>query len=209
MGGTAALVANGGLDNPALIARFVRKCDYVIAVDGGLHHCEAMGVRPDCILGDFDSVEASLLEKYDDIPQLTFPADKDFTDLELGIEKAWEREPDKVFLFCALGKRTDHSLYNLQLLGRLPGKLWIETETETLYAIEGQHEIACTAGQTVSFFPMYGHAEGVTTKGLKWELRDATMGKELVSISNIALKPKVNVAVRKGILLCCLVKGQL
>lgn len=199
---SVALIANGEMPHPETMAPFVRQSEKVIAVDGGLKYCDKMEITPDFMIGDFDSADPKLLEKYKDIPKSTYPRDKDFTDLELAIVKAQEFNPQKIILYAVLGKRTDHSLYNLNLLGRMPGKLWIETESETLYAIRDHVVIDCYPGQTVSLIPLASSAKGVTTKGLKWEMTDADLSQDFMSISNIALKDKVTVTVKQGLLLC-------
>lgn len=207
MADSVALVANGELFDLVAMERQIRQCDAVIAVDGGLRYCEAMGIWPDFIIGDFDSVDSALFEKYRDIPHQIFPVDKDHTDLELGIHKALSMNAQSVILFAALGKRADHTLYNLHLLAKLPGKLRIETESETLYAITDQVVISCTPGQTLSLLPLNEKAEGVNSEGLKWELQEAVINKDFMSISNVALSSKVKISIRKGILLLCLNKG--
>lgn len=203
---SVALIGNGELGSPEIMREQIKKSEKVIAIDGGLRYCEVMGIRPDLIVGDFDSVEPSLLLKYKDVYQCVFPRDKDFTDLELGITKAEEFNPTNIILFGALGGRPDHALYNLNLLGRMPGKLRIETESETLYAITDQVVIDCFPGQTLSLMPIGDSAEGVTSKGLKWELNQATLNTYFMSLSNVALQEKITVNIQNGVLLVVLVK---
>ncbi len=203
---SVALVANGELGSPEIMREQVKKSEKIIAIDGGLHHCEAMGIRPDLIVGDFDSVDHSLLLKYKDVYQYAFPRDKDFTDLELGITKAEEFNPKYIIIYGALGGRPEHALYNLNLLGRMLGKLRIETESETLYAITDQVEIDCFPGQTLSLLPIGDSAEGVTSKGLKWELNQATLNTHFMSLSNVAMQEKITIKIQNGVLLVVLVK---
>ncbi len=67
--------------------------------------------------------------------------------------------------------------------------------------------ISCKPTQTVSLLPLAERAEGVTTEGLKWELQEAVIDKDFMSISNVALTTQIKITVRNGVLLLCLNKG--
>lgn len=200
-----AFVANGAIHDHQLIGTVIRQNYHkVVAIDGGLSHCEKMGIRPDLIIGDMDSVSPVLLQRFKNIPLKCYPVDKDETDLELAISEFLTRDVNKVTIFGALEKRTDHSLYNLYLMSRYPGKLWMQTEREQIFAIDKTSTIPCKIGQTVSLIPLGEAAIGVTTHGLKWELKNATIDKSFMSISNICIQEPVTISIDKGTLICCL-----
>lgn len=206
---TVAVIANGSIENYDYIATLIKKYDQVIAVDGGLHHCDRMGIMPQLIIGDMDSVTPDLLSRYSNVPTSVFPKDKDETDLELALKTLNFTPLDKVTLFGALGLRADHMLYNLHLMRRYPQKLYIETELDLIFAFNSPVTIDCSVGQTVSFIPLGGQGPvaGITSRGLKWELNDAVFTKDFMSISNICLQSPVQVNIQKGDLICCLQKG--
>ncbi|EJF80537.1 thiamine diphosphokinase [Bartonella doshiae] len=86
----------------------------VIAADGGIRHAAALNVMPELWLGDFDSSDQILIQKYSDIPRMVFPADKDMTDSALACEKALQNGAKKLILCGAFGgKRSDHSLSHI------------------------------------------------------------------------------------------------
>ena len=65
--------------------------DYVIAADSGLEPCILYGFNPCVILGDFDSIsDRSILDAFSDDVKVPYPCDKDYTDTELAVEKAYE-----------------------------------------------------------------------------------------------------------------------
>ncbi|MBQ4284202.1 MAG: thiamine diphosphokinase, partial [Lachnospira sp.] len=69
-----------------------RKYEYVIAADSGLEHVKALGLKPDYILGDYDSVKPKVLELYSDSTEtVVYPKEKDFTDTHLAILAAINR----------------------------------------------------------------------------------------------------------------------
>jgi thiamine pyrophosphokinase len=188
------IIAGGELDIPV---REEYSC--LVAVDGGLHYCDNMSLMPDFIIGDLDSVDHRLLEKkYSHIPRKIFNKDKDKTDLELVVEEFWGK--DKIKVFAALGKRIDHSLYNLHLMCRYPG-LEIETRYEISFAVSGEQKIPCFRGQTVSFIPVSGESK-ISSRGLKWELDD-----NAISISNLCLDNEIDISVQGSPVVCCLIKS--
>ena len=79
---------NGELINGIRIADFLKPDDFLIGVDGGTNHIVSLGLTPDVVLGDLDSISPETLRIVQDkrIRTLRHPADKDQTDLELAIE---------------------------------------------------------------------------------------------------------------------------
>ena len=100
--------------------------DVVFAADGGYRHCQAAGLQPDLLLGDFDSLND--LPK--GIPIHTFPAEKDDTDTMLAIKYGLKEGYRTFHLYGGTGGRPDHTLANLQALGFWPrrGQRAISTE---------------------------------------------------------------------------------
>lgn len=200
-----AVVANGEIISYDKTKRLLSTFEKVIAVDGGLDHCEKMKIIPYKIVGDLDSVSAQTLKKYPHVPLLKYPREKDESDLELAIDDLLNEDVDFITLFGVLGKRVDHLLYTLYLLTRHPTKLVIESEDETIFCLQGQKHIKAFPGQTVSLIPL-NQVSGLTTEGLKWELHHATFDKKFMSLSNICLGNSFKVNVGSGDLLCCLQK---
>ena len=154
-----------------------REGDLQIAADAGLHLCERLGVRPDVVLGDFDSMDAS--EAPPDC--IRVPVEKDDTDTMLALREGLKRGCDTFYLYGATGgARLDHTLANLQSLAfllrhRARGYLYdqnfvytaIENETLTL-----TREVEWGI---VSLFSMGDRAEHITLEGLQYPLTDGTI----------------------------------
>ncbi|MET3559359.1 thiamine pyrophosphokinase [Bartonella japonica] len=86
----------------------------VIAADGGMRHAESLHVIPELWLGDFDSSDQFLIDKYTNVPREIFPADKDMTDSALACERALKNGAKKLILCGAFGgERSDHSLSHM------------------------------------------------------------------------------------------------
>lgn len=149
--------------------------DYVIAADGGQAHLARMGVRPDLILGDFDSSAAP-----QDGEVLRFPPVKDDTDMALAVRAGEARGYRR---FCLLGgmggRRTDHTLANLQLLlacaeRGLAAEL-IGAGERTRVLRNGSLTFPPHAEGYLSVFAFGGPAHGVTLRGLAYPLEGGTL----------------------------------
>ena len=87
-----------------------------IAADGGLDHMRAMGLSPDFVIGDFDSLSG-------DVPDgdrsVRLPPQKDDPDLLSALKVGWSRGAREFHIYGALGGRIDHTIANMQLMALL------------------------------------------------------------------------------------------
>lgn len=201
-----ALVANGAIQDLPFIFQLIRTYERIVAVDGGLAYCHQMGITPDLLIGDFDSVTPELLQQYSHVPAFRFPTEKDDTDLELALKAIDHPGVETIGLFGAMGNRVDHTLNNLNLLSLFP-KIIIETETESVFSICYEKHIDCHPGQKLSLLPLNSPAVDVTTIGLQWELKNATLNQYFRSISNVCLGHSVTIKIDHGELICCLARA--
>lgn len=204
---SVALIANGEIHDYVKMKPLIMQYEKLIAVDGGLIHCDHMDIVPDLIIGDFDSTPPELLDRYSSVQKLRYPINKDHSDLELAYQAANQHNIERIGIFGAVEKRTDHALSNLFLLAKFPKKTIVETDYETIVAVTDHYEFQCEPGQTVSIIPLGGEAFGVTTQNLKWELYDAHLDYNFISLSNICLKNSFSISVKKGVLLSLLARS--
>ncbi len=94
----------------------VKEGDFVIAADGGYKTTRRFNIKPDLILGDFDS-----LGYIPDAEAEVFPTVKDYTDSYIAVTEGLKRGFDKFVLYGAVGGRSDHTFANIQLLALLSG----------------------------------------------------------------------------------------
>ncbi len=201
---SSALIANGHIENLSSLEIAIKAHSRIVAVDRGLIYCQQLGITPDLIVGDFDSVPLTLLKEYAHVSTITLPKEKDETDLEIALEHELQIS-QTVTLFGALGKRIDHTLTNLLIASRYPERVVIETEQEIVFAIQGDVNISMILGQTISLIPINGPVTGITTRGLQWELTDRTLDASFIGISNVCLQTPVHISIQRGILLCALI----
>lgn len=200
MAKTALVIANG--KKVKGLKALAEKADYVICADGGLKNAAKEGIRPDCIIGDFDSAGNGLVLGYPSAKLISFPRDKDMTDTELAILHARSLGFRKIVLACALGLRIDHELANVFLLQRFRGLLSIIGDGFEMSVAGKKERFNARIGSIVSLFALGGDAEGVSASGLRFPLKDARVraGSSL-GVSNVASEKSVRLSVRKGSLL--------
>ena len=94
----------------------IEKGMLAIAADGGLDHMRAMGLSPDFVIGDFDSLSG-------DVPDgdhsVRLPPQKDDPDLLSALKVGWSRGAREFHIYGALGGRIDHTIANMQLMALL------------------------------------------------------------------------------------------
>ncbi len=209
----AVIFANGILNDPPQILAALQAGDIVIAADGGARHCQALGIHPAVVIGDFDSLSATELAQLeqDGAQVVRYPQRKDFTDLELALQHAVAIGADEILMFAALGARWDQTLANL-LLPAAPGlehvriRLLDGPQEIALLRPGETHTLAGQAGDTVSLVPLGGHACGITTDGLEYPLADGTLYFGATrGISNVLLGERASVRLEDGLLLCTII----
>ncbi len=202
------LFANGPLERPEQLRAFLQPDDILIAVDGGLRHLVTLGLTPDLILGDLDSANPADVARLESqgVPVRRYPAEKDETDLELGINAAFDYGPAAIRIVAALGDRLDHTLGNIYLLtqprlAQMDVRL-IDGERE-VFLIREQATLSGRPGQLVSLIPLMGPVPGVTTAKLAYPLRHETLYPDRTrGLSNVMTADTATLSIDSGILLC-------
>ncbi|TMC41488.1 MAG: thiamine diphosphokinase [Chloroflexi bacterium] len=183
--------------------------DYVVAADGGAFALERWKLLPHLIVGDMDSLGDAGVERFarQGIPVAKFPAQKDESDLELAVAQAVAAGATEVVVLGALGgDRLDHETANLLLLAD-PSYDGVRIEARRgalrIRALRGEGSLSLGPLEAiVTLLPVNGDAEGVTTEGLRYPLRDETLrfGRAR-GLSNEVDSLPATVTVRKGSLL--------
>jgi thiamine pyrophosphokinase len=205
------IFANGELTNLAAARQALRPDDYLIASDGGAHHCRTLGLYPQVVIGDFDSLTPEELKALQDAGSqiIKYPVRKDQTDLELALAYAIKQKADDIFILGALGGRWDQTLANLLLLAHPAlnsACIHVLDGTQHIYLIQKETTIEGQPGDTVSLIPVQGDAWGITTQGLEYPLTNGTLpfGSTL-GISNVLVGNQATVEVREGMVICVVI----
>ena len=156
------------------LARPLEPGDYVIAADGGLRHTEKLGIAPNEILGDFDSLG------FTPMGASVFPVEKDDTDAMLAVRRGLSLGYREFFLYGSLdGPRLDHTVANFQTLQFLAdhGAVGYLAGNRAIVTVVKDGSVAFPPGKrgNVSVFCMGADAWGVTERGLYYGLENGTL----------------------------------
>ena len=196
-----AIVCNGTLNGVAFHKRMLHGADVIIAADGGANHAERLGVVPDYVIGDMDSIRPGLLAKLkkNDVTAVITDPDQDKTDAELALELALKLKPREIIFLCAEGRRLDHALANLLLLERVPRPVKASVVDDTSQAILLRERVSLrgTKGDIVSVVPLTP-LSGLTYSGLKWGVRSKRTPFGWVGVSNVMTGNVAHISVTRG-----------
>ena len=203
----AVLFAGAAITDYRVCEKYLQNADWIICCDGGMHHAKALGITPDYIVGDFDSVRPEVLEEYRNmgISIRQFPTHKNETDMQLGMLLALELGATELVLIGGIGDRFDHTLANAHLLLYLLKKGIrgiLVNEKNCVELIDKEVTLYGKAGDLVSTIPLSMQVEGVTLEGLEYPLvdYDLALDDKLVAVSNVMTGTEAKVKIRKGYL---------
>ena len=184
-----------------LAALLERERPLLLAADGGGDHLARLGLTPDLLLGDGDSLRTA----FPRVERLTYPRKKDFSDGEAALDYALTHTEGRVLVLGALGGRVDHFLTNLLLplhLTDRPERVLLSGPGMEAGYSRGRAEVLGRPGDTVSLVPLIGPVSGLTLTGLEYPLDRARtdLGSSL-TVSNVLRADRAEISHSDGVLL--------
>ncbi len=175
----------------------------LICADAGYAHAKRLGLCPDVVLGDFDSLDEPLPE---DCEVLTYPSEKDETDTMLAVYCGRDRGCTEFRIYGALGgSRLEHTVANLQMLHHmaLQGLHGVLLDGETMVTV--QTAGTCRYPRSDGYFSLFSLTDrctGLTVKGTKYPLEDALLENQFpLGVSNQIVEDAAEVTLESGVLL--------
>ena len=207
------LILTGGDLDYGFAGEFLksRSYDRVIAADAGLLAAVRLGLHPDEVVGDLDTVPSETAGLYRKDSSITFEIhrpEKDETDTELALIRAFGEGFSGADILGALGGRADHALANIfQLV------CWYKKGFRDIRILDPQNRIrvigpgktsffrADAFGKYISFLPATEYVRGIFLTGFKYPLSDVDvpMGSTL-TVSNELVSPEGEITFREGLL---------
>ncbi len=204
------IVSGGNIEKECFSKIYINnKFDYIIASDKGLETLDKYNITPNYIIGDFDSVNREILNKFankKDIEVKELNPEKDYTDTHMALKLATELNSTDITIMGAIGTRVDHVLANIHILK--------ETLDKNIKCtiIDSNNEIQLINKTTIlekdnkykyiSLIPFTTKVEGITLKGLKYLLSNATLEiGHSIGVSNEQIEKNAVIEVKNGILI--------
>jgi len=182
--------------------------DFIVCADGGYILCKSAGIKPEAVIGDFDSLPEVLIREIEslEIECEKHPREKDETDMMLCVKYGLARGFDRFIIIGGIGGEFGHTMANLQVLSYLTDmerEAKIVTERETIFMADGSVEFSGRPGAKFSVLSYTERSTGVYIKNAGYELSDACLTQSYpVGVSNeFSAEGPVKVSVRDGRLL--------
>ena len=224
----SCLIITGGIFD--LPEQRAADADFIIACDRGTRYASELGIRPDLLIGDFDSETApeslELTERHPEerIPWekgispegtevIRYPSDKDDTDTMLAVREALRRGYREICVLFALGGRLDHLYANIEcgtLAAESGAVLSIQSSREELWFLPpGTALLQKREGWSLSLFSLSGRVSGLTVGGTKFEGEEMVLKRgSTLGTSNAFREQEARIAFTEGLLLVILSKLQ-
>jgi len=205
------LIVTGGSLDISWAKDFVRtiNAEYIIAADSGLKYIDELGLMPDMILGDYDSVEAGLLDKYKSTDIKTYPREKDYTDTHIAIINALKAGASVIYILGATGTRMDHTFTNIcNMKAALDSDVpcFICDSHNKIYLVNDKMEEVKVSkkgqyGDYVSFVPL-SEETIISLAGFKYVLDDYILHQGLsICQSNEIKENEAVINIKKGLVI--------
>lgn len=203
------IIISGGDTNKENLEKEILKNNYIniIAVDKGLEILDKCNIKPNYIIGDFDSLNEKIFQKYKEesnIEIIKLNPEKDYTDTHMAIKLAIQLNSTDITIMGSIGNRIDHTLSNIHILKEtltreINCKILNENNSITLI---NKTTIIKKEYPYVSLIPLTTTVEGVTLKGFKYSLNNATMKiGESIGVSNEQIEDEAIIQIKEGILI--------
>jgi thiamine pyrophosphokinase len=202
----AAVVLGGGDLHPA-VRPILERAALIVAADSGASHTLALGLRPDVVVGDSDSIDAAALVRLhaDGVPFEHHPTDKDVTDGELAVDRARKAGFDRITLITGGSiERLDHLLTVVSQVASSECSTDAYVGCAHVQRVEPGRPLVFeeAIGATLTLLAMYARVEGITTTGLLWPLDNEALWPGCTrGVSNVVSSSPVEVTVTDGTLI--------
>lgn len=210
------IVANGFIADPLWTYKKMTghfgfsKDDIVVCADGGASNALKMGLIPDVVIGDMDSIKFGIKEKIREksakTRYISTSSQKDESDTQLAVEYALGlRGIKKIMITGAVGGRIDHTLANIILLSSPELEdidIRILTDNSDMFTVRKPVIINGIPGKTITLMSLSPYTYFTGTRGLKYELKEEKLDFSPVrGLSNEFIDKKAELDIREGTLL--------
>ena len=152
------IVGNGEVPQGEIPMLFLQHAHFIVCCDGALEKLLKIGMKPDVVIGDCDSISEDRRQQFKDI--IIEDKDQECNDLQKALKYCLRQQFGPVAILGASGLRDDHQLANLSILNMYAERMdLIMVSNYGLFSfISEDTTFASTPGQEVSVFSFDGQA---------------------------------------------------
>lgn len=198
------IVSGGKQPSKDLLMNELEDCDFIICADSGANCLYKYDIKPNILLGDFDSINKEVFEYYNNnCPNvIKYPREKDFTDTELALSEALKLCIDEVVFLGCTGTRLDHLFGNMGLILRCVEngiKAYIKDDNNTIFIIDKTSVLTGEKGEMFSIQAYMNEVKDLCIDGAKYPLHNYNLKfGDPRTISNEFLDGNVKISFKKG-----------
>jgi thiamine pyrophosphokinase len=165
----AVIVADGNFPVHPIPLDYLKKASVIVCCDGSTGNLLNAGMIPDAIVGDMDSLEDSLAERFAD--RIFIDDNQESNDLTKAVEWCRGSGYDDIVIVGATGKREDHTIGNISLLAEYSKHVRIRmiTDTGIFLPFHENCRVETFPGQQISVFSINPETE-ISSSGLRFPL---------------------------------------
>lgn len=196
---TAFIICGGILQDSQKILEKIKNynADFIIACDSGYDNALKLGIKPEIVVGDFDSIKNDIL----DCEIIKLPTKKDDTDLRVAVDITVQKKCENVIFLCATGGRIDHFYGNMSHLEYLDKKnisATIIDEQNIINICKNKKTTYKNISQYISIIPITEKIV-LTTENLEYKAEKLVVNREnIISISNECEQEFFSITVDEG-----------
>lgn len=198
----AILVANGFTPSKSLINSLIKLgYTFIIGVDGGNNFLIKLGIIPDLVIGDFDSIKKVNLKRLNKLTKVKIIKRQNDTDVEKAIKFLIRHKYTEAILLGGTGNRLDHSIANISFVLKYFDKIRLSLVhlDSILTPYSGDVTLATKINEIVSLYT-FNPETLVTSSGLKYRLSKTSLMMGVKdSTSNLAVRNKVKLNIINGV----------
>lgn len=197
------ILSAADIEDYSFLKRIIQKEDlFVICADGGYRHAENLKIKPDLVIGDFDSYKGDNID-CDEIIRLI--PEKDDTDTFFAVKQAFKRGYKDIIIAGGIGSRLDHTFANIQTLLYIKNNGGIGilvNEKNKIFVLKNETSEIYKESKYVSIFSLCPVSYGITLEGMKYSLSNYDLKNDcIIGTSNEILNEKGKISVKNGSLL--------
>ena len=185
------VIANGEFPNHKVPINYLKNYDSIICTDGAVDKLIKFGLKPNVVIGDFDSTKIPFKER---IGSWLETPDQNKTDLEKTFEWCISNNIKNIILLGAGGMREDHFLGNLYIVSKFYDSVdaQVITNHSKIICVQGSKIIKTKKNQDISFIASEV-IKNIKTTGLKYSLNNQKLAPSSMAISNKSLGNKIHI----------------